>query len=433
MPIRRRLLTLAVSATALVTALALAPLGPAVAGPSTDSTTPPSTPSVQGALAELSRLANQELGYDVIPVSTAPLPPVASTPTWDQFLNLRESYLKQLSPGFVDCFQRHDSLIDPVSPIFHGCEDWHSSVEAAYSLHMEYRQTGDTSFLNTANGQIAPAGISLVPLEQVYEQTVASPLTLPGLNTDLNVIDEQPYGFSWMLLADRERELSTGKKDLRPLADYAAKEVQAWLQSQLDGGTADAKILDPTYQNYSWALLNLATWAHFTQDKTMLDFVQTAGRPLFDTALDTTCVANTDLTAPPAGAFIPPCLMRVAAAVRIYGAEATDWAKAEVPAGYPAAPYTQWGDCHSFGVNAYGAFALYEISLGTGESQLRDDAAHLIGYVVGEPSLYDSPTRATDPGYDCYGHWLGQVTVRAISTTYGADGRAADGDTEPQG
>ena len=74
---------------------------------------------------------------------------------YDHFLGDRAKLLETLAPAFVDCFAR-DSLVDPGSPIFHGCYDWHSAVHAAYSHYVVYRRTNKERYLNLVNEQIAP-------------------------------------------------------------------------------------------------------------------------------------------------------------------------------------------------------------------------------------------------------------------------------------
>ena len=173
------------------------------------------------------------------PATAKPSP--AASKTWKKFLGDRTKLLETLAPAFIDCFQRRDSAIDPLSPIFHGCIDWHSAVHAAYSHHVLYRRTGDENYLDLVEAQIAPQGASLVPAEQIYEQAKAPdyPLT------------ENPYGFGWFLILAREREQAAQKTDMQDMADFAAEQLVSWFETRASEDDADTYILNRAHPNYS--------------------------------------------------------------------------------------------------------------------------------------------------------------------------------------
>ena len=320
----------------------------------------------------------------------------------------RNELLNKLAVAFVDCFQRRDSAIDPLSPIFHGCLDWHSAVHAAYSHHMLYRRTSSHAYLELVEQQIAPQGVSLIAAEQAYEQ--AKGLDLP--------LTENPYGFGWFLILAKERELSTGKKDFRPMADYAAQQMVTWFQTRRTNNDAKSFILNPAHPNYSWSLINLDVWARYTNDPQLLQAVHEASEPLFDPTLDNGCRATRDQnTSSPVG-FQPACLMRLAAVAHIWGEHVSDWIRARLPVGYHIDPVTAPPGCHQGGLNFTRAFALYQMYLATGNTDYRDNYVELIRYHVSRPDLYIGPDYLGDPDYLCYSHWVAQVGVRAISLSY---------------
>ncbi|MGH2739526.1 MAG: DUF2891 family protein [Actinomycetota bacterium] len=326
---------------------------------------------------------------------------------WKQFLADRTELLESLAPAFVSCFQRRDSLIDPLSPIFHGCIDWHSAVHAAYSHHMLYHRTGDEEFLNLVEEQIAPQGISLIPAEQVYEQVKAPdyPLT------------ENPYGFGWFLILARERELATGERDFREMAAFAASQLVSWFDTRASEGDAQTFILDRRHPNYSWSLINLDVWARYTKDRVLLAAVRDASKPLLDPALDDLCPVKTDL-APTATGFQPACLMRLAAVAHIRGERVERWVKDRLPKRTYIPPIAEPRDCHAGGLNFTRAFALYQIYLATGDTRYRDNYVELIRYHVGRPELYTGEMYLGNPDYLCFSHWVSQMGVRAISLSY---------------
>lgn len=343
-----------------------------------------------------------------------PAHPAASQTTetdliWQEFQADRTKLYNTLAPPFVDCFKRHDSPIDPLSPIFHGCIDWHSAVHAAYSHHALYRHTGAYAYLDLVEQQIAPQGVSLIPAEQVYEQAKAPnyPLT------------ENPYGFGWFLILARERELATGKQDFRQMADFAADQMMSWFQTRLTNGDARTFILNAAHPNYSWSLINLDVWARFTNDPEILQAVRDASAPLFNAELDRSCPATRDAQTSRPG-FQPPCLMRLAALAHVWGDHVKDWVLPRLPVeGLHVPPVTAPGGCHQGGQNFSRSFALYQLYLLTGDTRYRDNYVELIRYHVGRPDLYIDPSYLNYPGgYLCYSHWVAQFGVRSISQSF---------------
>ena len=332
-----------------------------------------------------------------------------SSSSWAAFVDDRVKLYEELAPAFVSCFKRRDSLIDPLSPIFHGCLDWHSAVHAAYSHHVLHRRTGDNSYLDLLDAQFAPQGVSLIPAEEAYQRAKAPDYAL----------SENPYGFGWFLILARERELDTGDKDLRPMADFAANQMVSWFDTRAAEGDAQRFILNTAHPNYSWSLINLDIWARFTEDKELLAATRAAAKPLLDTGLDGLCPAKND-TNPKASGFQPACLMRLVAVRQVQGESADKWVAARLPKkALRIEPITDPTNCHAGGLNFTRAFALYNLYRSTGDTAYRDNYAELIRYHVGRPDLYIDESYTGNPGYMCYSHWVAQVGVRAISLSYG--------------
>jgi hypothetical protein len=331
----------------------------------------------------------------------------ASEELWQDFLADRTELYNKLAPPFVECFQRRDSAIDPLSPIFHGCLDWHSAVHAAYSHVAIYNHTGAYAFRQLVEQQAFPQGVSLVPAEQAYQQAKGADLPLT----------ENPYGFGWFLVLAREWKLATGRDDFKAMADYAASMMQNWFQTRLTNGDSRSFILNNAHSNYSWSLINLDSWAKFTNNQALQADVYRYGQPLLDGSLDTSCGANKDRVGN-AGGFQPTCLMRITAVSQIWGAERNEWVAARIPATYHIPPVTAPGSCHAGGQNFLRAFALYKLHLATGRTDLRDNYVELVRYHVGRPDLYIDPSYTSTPGYMCYSHWVAQLGVRAITLSY---------------
>ncbi|MFN2526856.1 MAG: DUF2891 family protein [Actinomycetota bacterium] len=336
---------------------------------------------------------------------------------WKSFAADRNSLYEELAPAFVSCFQRRDSLVDPLSPIFHGCIDWHSAVHAAYSHHVLYRRTGDEDYLDLAEAQIAPNGISLIPAEEIYEQAKAPdyPLT------------ENPYGFGWFLILARERELSTEQTDFADMANFAASQMMSWFEERLSSEDASTFILNRAHPNYSWSLINLDVWAKHTQDEAILAAVQEASKPLLDPDLDAPCPLTLDQATNATG-FQPACLMRLAAVAQIWGKKAKQWVTSRIPDDYYVPPITEPNGCHAGGLNFTRSFALYQLYQLTGDTRYRDNYVELIRYHVSRPDLYMGEMYLGNPDYLCYSHWVAQVGVRAISQSFEPKPPAPEGD-----
>lgn len=327
--------------------------------------------------------------------------------TWKAFLSDREDLMEELAPAFVSCYKRRDSLIDPASPIFHGCLDWHSAVHAAYSHHVMYRRTGDKSYLELAQDQIAPNGVSLVPAEEIYTIAKAPDYEL----------SENPYGFGWFLVMAREREQSTKRKDFRPLANFAADQMIGWFEQRRERGDAPTYILNRAHPNYSWSLINLDVWARYTGDKKILSATKAAAKPLLDKTFDDQCPVTLDQNEDASG-FQPACLMRLAAVAHVFGDAKRDWVSSRLPKDYSIDPVKNPSGCHAGGLNFTRAFALFQMYRITGNTSYRDNYAELIRYHVGRPELYMGEQYFGNPDYMCYSHWVAQMGVRAISLSY---------------
>ena len=331
----------------------------------------------------------------------------AKSSTWKTFLGERTKLMEKLAPAFVSCFKRRDSLIDPGSPMFHGCLDWHSAVHAAYSHHVLYRRTGKKEYLDLINDQFAPGGVSLIPAEEIYERAKAPDYPL----------SENPYGFGWFLVLTREREQATGEKDLRPMAEFAADQMMAWFTERLSTGDAAQYILNRAHPNYSWSLINLDVWAKYTHDKDVRTVVEKAAEELMNAGYDDMCPVDTDRSETASG-FQPACLMRLAAVAYVFGDEVRGWVMDRLPKNFSIAPVKDPASCHAGGLNFTRAFALYQMYLVTGNESYRDNYVELIRYHVSRPDLYLGEMYLGNPDYMCYSHWVAQVGVRAISLSY---------------
>jgi Protein of unknown function (DUF2891) len=311
--------------------------------------------------------------------------------SWVEFEQAREELLHTLAPPILSAVGNEDTP----SPIFHGCFDWHSAVHGVYSLFAIHRRTGADLYLEAARQHARP---ELVAAELAY------------MAGDQIELEENPYGFAWLLTLARAEELAAGTTDLRPLADRGLERITA-LITGLDPERAFELATSDMHPNLSWALLHLAEWARYTGDAAQLDFAQDAARRyLLDPRLDDVLAVRID--AGEVIEFMAPGLMRLAALGAVLGEEARDEIERRLPAGFEVPPFTNGTTVHGDGVNFFRAFALLHLHRATGRPELLENVASLVLYQAGRTDLW----RSNDYQHR---HWIAQIGVRVIDDSYG--------------
>ena len=309
---------------------------------------------------------------------------------WQEFLAGRDEALRALAVPILTCVAKDDTE----HPVFDGCIDWHSAVHATYSLHAISRHTGDPSYLAAAEAKLTPAGLA-AELDRVQQGKLPQ---------------EIPYGYSWFLTLAVERELGTGKQDLRPLATEIRDQLRAWLESRTPAQLVTGLAADD-YQNISWAVLNLWQWAQWTDDAELAGAMESKAATLLrDSDFATTCPFSQEET--DADDFFPPCLHGARALVKILpGAASADWLAAWLPQDPVLTPIEMPADAHISGLNfsrSWGLWSLYQAS---------DDLSYRDLFVAHVTTHLNHPQYWAED-YNQYAHWVAQFGVYAISQTY---------------
>nr|WP_246401585.1 DUF2891 family protein [Jiangella mangrovi] len=308
--------------------------------------------------------------------------------------------IEQLIEPVEHCFVQNDAY-DTNSQIFDGCYDWHSAVHGAYSLQALYGLTDDQRYLDVVQSKITPESITA---ELAY---------MRGRITN----SENPYGFSWYLAFQKEREETTGNYDMRPLADEAVARIRTLVTGLTPQQMID-RVLVPNYPNVSWALIHLKLWAEYTGDEELAAFVhQQTERILLNPVLDTRCPVSADTTQDHRE-FFPPCLMRIAAVAQTWDVPAATlkaWVEERVPSDLWIDPVIAPVRNHSHALNFSRAYALWHIYEATGNVQHRSNFTDLIRYQVSRPDLWT--LEDSELGYDV-SHWVAQFGIRAIMQTF---------------
>ena len=321
---------------------------------------------------------------------------------WGSFISSRTELLETLAPPIVHSFQQHDRR-DADSPMFDGSWDWHSAVHAAYSLHVLYRETGDSDYMEAIEYKIDPDNIEeLVNEELVYMQTQRK---------------SHVYGFAWLLALVKEREIATGKIDLYPLAEEGVSQLRDWIDD-LTPEEAQQRVLVDSYANLSWLLIHLQMWAEHTEDEELKIYVQEKMPILLDEELDTLWPVERD-TCPDQPEFFPPQLMRLAAVAQIWDAPPSvvrRWIGEKIPKDLWIEPVTEPARVHSEGLNFSRSYCLWHIYRATNQVTLRDNFVHLINYHISRPDMWKED-------YYRNSHWVPQFGLRAIEQTFGNPGQ----------
>ncbi|MBK7824991.1 DUF2891 family protein [Nannocystis sp.] len=309
---------------------------------------------------------------------------------WDDFLIARDDHLRALAVPILTCIAKQDTQ----HPVFNGCIDWHSAVHATYALHAVSRHTGDPSYLAAAEVKLTPAGLD-AELQRVQQGKIPQ---------------EVPYGYSWFLTLAVERELGTGKQDLRPLATEIRDQLRAWLESRTPPQISTGVLADD-YANLSWAVLNLWQWAQWTDDAELAAAMETyAADILQDPAFDAACPFSQEET--DADNFFPPCLHRARAIVTLLpGAASAPWLADWLPAEPTLTPIEMPAAAHISGLNfsrSWGLWSLYKAS---------DDVAYRDLFYDHVTTHLNHPQYWAED-YNNYAHWVAQFGVYAISQTY---------------
>jgi hypothetical protein len=309
---------------------------------------------------------------------------------WQEFLDGREDWLRALAVPISACVAMNDTE----HPVFNGCIDWHSAVHATYALHAVYRHTGDMSYLEAAEAKLTDVGLAaeLLRIQQ-------------GL-----LPQEVPYGYAWFLTLARERELSTGKKDLRPLAMEIRGQLREWVDSRTPM-ELEAGALADDYNSLTWAVLNLWQWAEFDNDPELAGAMESlALNTLQAPGLDASCPFSQEEA--DADDFFPPCLHRARLLVNLLPADAqATWLAGWLPAIPALTPIDMPAKAHISGLNfsrAWGLWSLYEAT---------DDIAYRDLFLDHMITHLEHPQYWAED-YGNYAHWVAQFGVYAISQTY---------------
>jgi len=310
--------------------------------------------------------------------------PKQTSDEWDRFCASRTDYLTALAITVAQGVTRQDTR----HPAFCGCIDWHSCVHGLYALLTVSRLTDDPQWTKIVESRLQP---------ELLERELAS-IQREEINQEL------PYGFAWFLKLAQERERSSGKKDLHPLAKEISRRLEKWIYS-LSPKDITRHTKHRAYGNLSWALLNLWEWVHFQKDRDLATELRQWTKEqllVLDQSVPLSLDKMTD-------EFFPASLHRARTLLAILPKEESQkWLEVFFNEGIFLQPVEHPSSPHSAGLNFSRSWGLWDLYRHTGETSYRDQyVSHIVTHM-------ESPQYWRDD-YKKYSHWVAQFGIYAIA------------------
>lgn len=155
--------------------------------------------------------------------------------------------LFNLSQPVIECLSRNDKK----HPVFNGCVDWHSSVHAVWAL-IRYR---------------------MVTKDKQYDQLIIKKLDKSLIVEEYRQLKEKPYfempyGRAWFLRLVIDYEIEFRTDLLKEIGDYVAISLFGYYSN------IQANPYNPSYENPSWALINLYQYGLHRNNTKIKSFVR---------------------------------------------------------------------------------------------------------------------------------------------------------------
>jgi hypothetical protein len=274
------------------------------------------------------------------------------------------------------CAARRDTR----NPSFHGCIDWHSAVHAAWALTAYGRMTGDKKYAAFLSAELSPKRLA---------KELAHLRAAPDF--------EMPYGRAWLLRLAVERKRA-GDHRLDAIAHFAAGSLQDFYRRHPPNPSSIS------YDNPSWALLNLLLYARSTHDGQMEAFVVRQARERF---LRARCALTNEKVG-----FIAICTNWAwFVSEALPKDEFRRWYASWNPGLEKLSPVTSFPAAHDYGQNFSRAWGLYHLANKLDDPRLFDVyAAHVW-------AGYEPPSRWRGD-YHTNGHWVAQFGMLAIQPLF---------------
>jgi len=328
--------------------------------------------------------------------------------------------LRREYPNQIAHVMRSDADVRPprlLTPMFHGCYDWHSAVHSHWALVRLLRLHPD--------GEWA-AGVRAALAESFTDERAAGELAYvadrPGF--------EVPYGVAWLLQLDAELSEADADDDdmaawravLAPLTGAAARRFSAWLQP------LGLPIRGGEHSQSAFAMGLALDWARATGDAALADLCAAQARRFYHGDLDAPLAYE-----PSAFDFLSPALAEADLLRRVLsGPELDNWLAGFLPSGaawQPVVPVDRSHGklVHFDGLNLSRAWMMRGIALA-----LPDGHARRAGLLDAAAQHERAGMDGVDGRHYAGSHWLGSFAVYLLSDR-GTGGRGGLGGDRPAG
>ena len=299
-----------------------------------------------------------------------------------------------------------------LTPVFHGCFDWHSSVHGHWLLARLARKYPDADFAAPARAALAVSFTS-----QKVEKEVAY-LQDPG-----RASFERPYGLAWLLKLTAElrswndTDARHWAEVLRPLETEVAGRIRNWLPKL----HYPIRVGEHSQTAFAFGLIH--DWSTVSGDTAMRELIDARSRNYY--LADVSC----PLAYEPSGEdFLSPCLAEADLMRRVLApAEFAAWLTAFLP-GIPRDASGAWLApgvvtdrkdpklAHIDGLNLSRAWMLRGMASGlpTGDSRRASLEAAAVRHA-------DAALPAVTGEHYEGGHWLGSFAVYLLAGPGGGD------------
>jgi len=294
-------------------------------------------------------------------------------------LQARKDIAFALSEPIARCVVRTDTA----HPAFHGCVDWHSAVHGTWALVAYTSMTGDARYEPIIRSLLTP------------EKIAAERLWLRQ-----NAEFELPYGRAWFLRLGIEHERHYRDRRLTAMAD----DVAASLLAHYTRNPPEPRAA--SYQNASWALINLLDYYEF---RGHADLAANVRRIIAGAFLepDETCSLKNDRNG-----FMAVCTNWAWVASKVVSrTDFPAWMRRLVPQGELPVPVTDPSTDHEHGLNFSRSWGLLELYAVTGDAGFVDSYVEHFNATYGQRANWDGDYRAV-------GHWVAQFGMLAVQPLF---------------
>jgi Protein of unknown function (DUF2891) len=309
--------------------------------------------------------------------------------------------LRREYPNQIVLLMRSDRDARPpreLSPMFHGCFDWHSAVHSHWALVRLARLFPSASWAGDVRAALAESFTAERAAGELAHLT-----DRPGF--------ELPYGMAWLLQldaelaeADRDTELTEWRAVLAPLAGLACRRIGSWLE------ILPCAIRSGEHSQSALAMGLALDWARATGNARLADLIAERARRFYLADRDAPLAYE-----PSAFDFLSPALAEADLMRRVLaGPELGTWLAGFLPEGarwQPVVPADR-GDgklVHFDGLNLSRAWMMRGIALALPDGVRR--AALLAAAAEHESAGLEG----VDGRHYAGGHWLGSFAVYLLS------------------